>query len=259
MVLELRAASFAARGVGALIDFAAAVVLLVGLGLLLLSGLGDIDPAAASALVLGTVVFVFVALPIGVETLTRGKSLGKLVMGLRIVRDDGGSIRFRQALIRGLLGVFELYMMLGSVAFLVSLFNSPSKRLGDMLAGTYSMRERVAAAPPLIVTTPPQLQPWAGLADIGRMPDPLGRRISAFLTQWAKMTPESRAQLAAALATEAAAYVSPPPPPGTAPDAYLAAVMSERRDRELRRMTAQRERADATARRLYTLPFDQDN
>lgn len=257
MALELRPASFAARAVGALIDAAAAVVLLIGLALLLLSTVGDIDPAAARTLVLVTLAFILVALPIGMETLTRGKSLGKLVMGLRIVRDDGGAIRFRQALIRGLLGVFELYMMLGSVAFLVSLFNSRSKRLGDMLAGTYSMRERVPAAPVLIVTTVPELQSWVRLADIGRMPDSLGRRISAFMTQRAKMTPASRMQLAADLATEAAAYVSPPPPPGTAPDAYLAAVTSERRDRELRRLTIQRERSAEAARRLYTLPFEE--
>ena len=33
----------------------------------------------------------FVGLPVAVETLTRGRSVGKLALGLRVVRDDGGS------------------------------------------------------------------------------------------------------------------------------------------------------------------------
>ena len=37
-------------------------------------------------------VTVMVVLPTTVETLTRGRSLGKLAMGIRIVRDDGGPV-----------------------------------------------------------------------------------------------------------------------------------------------------------------------
>nr|WP_312875796.1 RDD family protein [Arthrobacter terrae] len=259
MILELRPASFAARSLGAMIDAVVLVLLLIGSALLLWAGLADLDSAAASALLLAGAVFVLVILPIGVETLTRGKSLGKLIMGLRIVRDDGGSIRFRQALIRGLLGVFELYMMLGSVAFLVSLFNERSKRLGDMLAGTYAMRERMPAAPAFKPRPPAHLQSWARLADIGPLPASLARRISAFINQYAKMTPASRRQLAADLATEAAAFVSPPPPPGTTADAYLVALTSERYERELRRMMTGLKYSEELARRLHTLPFEQND
>ena len=40
--------------------------------------------------------------------LTRGRSLGKLAVGGRIVRADGGASGFRQAFIRALVGVFEI-------------------------------------------------------------------------------------------------------------------------------------------------------
>jgi uncharacterized RDD family membrane protein YckC len=36
------------------------------------------------------------------------RSVGKLAVGLRLVRDDGGSIRFRHALMGGLLGAFAI-------------------------------------------------------------------------------------------------------------------------------------------------------
>lgn len=252
VVLELRPASFAARSIGSAIDVLA--TFLIGLGLLLgVSAVPELlDADAAKIFGLAAIVGLLVVLPVTVETLTRGRSLGKLVMGLRIVRDDGGSIRFRQALIRGLLGFFEIYLMLGSVAFLVSLFNDRSKRLGDMLAGTYSMRIRSPKTPPLMVSTPPQLQSWAEVADIGRLPDPLARRISQFLRQSRQMAPASRQGLGAALATEASAYVAPLPPYGTPPEAFLSALTSERRDREFRRLTALQERADSLAGRLQS-------
>ncbi len=243
VVLELRPASFAARSLATAIDVA--LTLLVGIGLLLLLGAAPVvlDDAALRAVLISTLVGLLVVAPITVETLSRGKSLGKLAMGLRIVRDDGGSIRLRHALIRAMLAVLEIYMTLGSVACLVSLFNDKSKRLGDMLAGTYAIRDRAPKSVPLQVSVAPELASWAAVADLGRLPDPLARRISMFLRQGAAMAASSRQALAVELATEASPYVAPLPTPGTDPTVFLASLMAERRERELQRMVAAAERA----------------
>ena len=66
------------------------------------------DAAASAALGLVTSVGVVVGYPLVMETLTRGRTLGKMAIGLRTVRDDGGPIRFRQALVRALLEVVEV-------------------------------------------------------------------------------------------------------------------------------------------------------
>ncbi|NKX52843.1 RDD family protein, partial [Arthrobacter deserti] len=150
-----------------------------------------------------------------------------------------------------------LYLMLGSVAFVAALFNDRSKRLGDMLAGTYSMRERVGVLPRQLPQAPPQLLPWVRLADMGRLPEPLARRVSGFLAQAPKMIPASRQQLAVALANEVAGFVSPPPPPGTSPELYLMAVMAERRERDFARLRRQHAAAQERSRRLHELPFGQ--
>ena len=256
VVLELRAASFAARALSAIIDVAAALLLLFLIFFLVGNTLdGSLDPALTRTLLLAAVVLVIVVVPVTVETLTRGKSLGRLVMGLRIVRDDGGAVRFRQAFTRGILAVLEIYMLAGSLAFVTAVFNERSKRLGDMLAGTYAMRERVKAPPPPVVVMPAELAPWAAHADIGRLPDPLSRRASRFLAQAERMTPPARTGLAISLATEVAAFVSPPPPPGTGPEAYLCAVMAQRRDRDFARLSAQRLRTGQISERLHRLPF----
>ncbi|MFQ4147803.1 RDD family protein [Arthrobacter sp. LAPM80] len=243
VVLELRPASFAARSLASAIDVLATVI--VGIGLVLLLGALPLvlDMAAVRAFLITALVTLLVIVPITVETLSRGKSLGKLVMGLRIVRDDGGAIRFRHAMIRALLAVLEIYLTLGSIACLVSLFNEKSKRLGDMLAGTYAIRDRVPRAVPLQVSVDPRLAGWAALADIARLPDTLARRISLFLRQGGAMAPASRHALGLGLAAEASRYVAPLPAPGTDPAVFLASLMAERRDREFRRMSAAAERA----------------
>ncbi|MFJ7748615.1 RDD family protein [Arthrobacter sp. NPDC097144] len=258
VVLELRPASFAARALSSIIDVAAQAVVLFGLLLLLGQTLGEsVDPALAQALILTLVVLVIVGVPAAVETVTRGKSLGRLAMGLRIVRDDGGAVRFRHCLIRSMTAVLEIYLTAGSVAFIMALFNDKSKRVGDLLAGTYALRERVTAPPPQQVSMPPWLRGWAGLADMGRFPDALARRVSRFLSQAPRLAPQARAARAAELAAEVSASVSPQPPPGTAAEDFLSAVVSERRDRDYARMVRQRQQAERVGQRLHRLPFDQ--
>ncbi|THJ67874.1 RDD family protein [Arthrobacter echini] len=256
VVLELRPAGFAARGLSVMIDIVAQGILAVLLILLIGNVFGGVfDTALTTALLLVVVVLLVVVLPVTVETLTRGKSLGRLVMGLRIVRDDGGAVRFRQAFIRAMVAVLEIYLLVGSLAFLVSLFNEKSKRLGDLLAGTYAMRERLVSTPRALVLMPPGLQPWAQVADIGRLPDPLARRMSQFLAQAPRLTVQARRSISRDLAAEAAHHVSPPPPGHAPPEEFLRAVISSRRDRDYTAMLRQRERTEATARRIHRLPF----
>src|SRR6185503_10164306 len=89
-----------------------------------------------------------------------GRSLGKMAMGLRVVSDDGGPERFRQALFRALAGVIEIWMFTGGPAVICSLVSAKGKRIGDVFAGTVVISERaprMSPPPPM----PPQLAWWA--------------------------------------------------------------------------------------------------
>ena len=57
-----------------------------------------------------------VGYPVVFEMATRGRSLGKMALGLRVVSDDGGPERFRQALFRALSGFIEIWMFAGGPA-----------------------------------------------------------------------------------------------------------------------------------------------
>lgn len=257
VVLELREASFVLRAVGCAIDYVA-----YGLGLLLTTYLlsrtsAGLDSAAGRAWIVGWLVFWLLVVPVAVETISRGKSLGRFVMGLRIVRDDGGAIRFRHAFIRGMLALLEILAMFGSLALLVSFANERGKRLGDMLAGTYSMRERRRKVRPNLPAAPAHLRPWVELADLGRVPDALAAKVSRFGRQADAMTEGSRARIGIELANELNAFVAPAPPQGTGAEEFLMAVMAERRDRDYRRMLVVKERQKAVGQRLHRLPFDE--
>lgn len=256
VVLELRPASFITRGLALLLDLAVLLLAVLLIGWLLFTTTGDIDPALGSALGLVATLAVIIGIPIFVETLTRGRSLGKWAAGLRVVRDDGGPIRARHALIRGLLGVVELYWTAGSLALITSLLNPRGKRLGDLLAGTYVIRERTPReriAPPLM---PPFLQGWAEASDLGRLPDRLGLAVRQFLGRAAMLTPGDRARLGFELANQVQQHVAPPPPAGTPPEAFLAAVLAERRRRDHQRLEGEaRARQAREARRATASPL----
>jgi hypothetical protein len=192
-------------------------------------------------------IVVFLAFPATLETLTSGKSLGKLACGLRTVRDDAGPITFQHAFVRALIGFVEIYVFTGVPAFFSALVSSRGKRLGDYAAGTYVVRDRVRLrlAPPMLM--PPQLAPWARRADMAALPTGLALAVRQFLGRLPTLDPHSRTSIGTRLADQVSQYVSPSPPRGTPPEAYLAAVTASRRERDQARL-----RREAELRRRLT-------
>ncbi|WP_084129338.1 RDD family protein [Demequina sp. NBRC 110055] len=221
-----------------------------------------LNGAAWRAVTILTLVTTLVLLPAAVETLTRGLSTGRLAVGLRVVRDDGGPIAFRHAFTRAFVGLAEVYLSFGMIAVTTSMLSARGKRLGDMLAGTYAMRVRggAKALPPL--TMPPFLEPWATTADIRRLPDGLALTSRMFLARAAALRPDSRARLGTDLGARVLEHVSPTPPPGTHPEYVIAAVLVERGRREYALEVERQARADREDARVGALPYgvaDVDN
>jgi uncharacterized RDD family membrane protein YckC len=250
VALELRPASFATRALAVALDLL--VMLAAGILVTIVLGyaLPDVDEAAARAIGVLALVAVVIGLPVTVETLTRGRSLGKLAAGLRVVRDDGGPIRLRHALVRALLAVVEIIVTFGSVALITSLANVRGKRLGDLLAGTFVLRERGGGTQPPLPPMPPELIPWAQQADLAAVPDALAVGVRRFLDGAPNLHAASRAQLGRELAGQVVSFVAPPPPAFASPERFLVAVLAERRRRDLARLTTlQQQRGRRLAQR----------
>ncbi|WP_372729617.1 RDD family protein [Nocardioides sp.] len=246
VALDLPAAGLASRIASGLIDVVVTLTALVGVFLLLTVAALDTDDALLWVAFIGSLIVVFLVFPTTVETVTRGRSLGKYALGLRTVRVDAGPISFQHAFVRSLVGVVEIYAFSGAPAFFSALLSSRGQRLGDHAAGTYVVRERVAlrlAQPPRM---PPPLAGWAATADIASLPTPLALGVRQYLGRLPQLDAASRTVLGARLAGQVQAYVAPPPPPGTPPEAFLAAVIAARRERDSARL----QREDELRRRL---------
>ncbi|MFF5453288.1 RDD family protein [Streptomyces sp. NPDC012950] len=236
VVLGLQPARLPSRALAVLIDLVVvwAAYLLIMLGLAVATA--SLDEAAVAAVSVAAFLLILVGAPIAVETLSHGRSLGKMACGLRVVRDDGGPIRFRHALVRGAVGVVEILMTFGVVACVASLVSERGRRLGDVFAGTLVVRERMPAARVLPVPPPP---PWlvgrfSGL-DLSAVPETLWLEVRQYLTRARELDPAVGRRLAERLADELVARTGTPPPAGVPAYAYLAGVVAERQARDTRR------------------------
>jgi len=237
VALDLRVARIGSRSIALFLDLAIRGVIILAL-VLLFGSIGVLDEALGSAIFLILYVSLFLGYPVAFETLWRGRTPGKAAMGLRVVRDDGGPVRFRHALLRGLLGVVVelpgVTLFVGPI--IASLVNEQGKRLGDFAAGTMVIQERVPGGSTAIVPMPPPLAGWASTLDLSRVGNDLAMGIRQFFERSGQLSPQARDQLGHSLTTAVVSVIAPAPPPGTPAWAILAAVLAERRRRDENRL-----------------------
>ena len=236
VAVEVPAASVAIRAVSGFIDIVLAIILLVGGFFAFSLFLGGASEAVTGIVAIVWSTAVFIGVPATLESMTRGRTLGKLALGLRVVRDDGGPITARHAIMRALVGYVEVYALLGAPALVASMIHPRGKRLGDMAAGTFVIAQRVPLRTPPPPAMPPQLRSWAQQADIGTLPPGLTISVRQFLARAPGLAPESRQTLGLRLLHDTLAVVSPPPPAGVHPELVMAAVVAERRRRDQQRL-----------------------
>jgi uncharacterized RDD family membrane protein YckC len=105
------------------------------------------DPNAVTGAVFGAEVpLILIVVVLGaayyiVMEATRGATLGKMAMGLRVVRLDGSPISWSEAIIRYLLRIIDglFYYLVGAII----IWTNPRKqRLGDIVAKTVVIKTR---------------------------------------------------------------------------------------------------------------------
>jgi uncharacterized RDD family membrane protein YckC len=261
--LDIRVARAGSRLPALLIDIIAQGVLLYALstgttlllGMLAVMGLVSFDGTLFAAVISVLLVTVLIGYPAAMETLTRGRTLGKLALGLRVVRDDGGPIRFRQALTRALVGAALEWpgLVLPPITWVASLWtmvvHPHGKRIGDLAAGTLVIHERAPESWGWVPVMPPRLAMWASTLDLVGLDDELALAVRHFLARNRQLKEPARTRLGSTLAAQVAAVTNPPPPPGTPGWAYLAAVLAERHRRSATRLAGIRRRTEAVLSR----------
>lgn len=162
VVVSYTIAGIGARSAAALIDYATIAVAIVVLWVLLIMLARAIAPGAdqtaettaaqsSGAWAVSLVILVSFAIQWGYyvlfEALWDGQTPGKRRLGIRVVQDGGYSVSFAASAVRNIARVVDMQPgLLYSVGIVSAVSSRSGKRLGDMMAGTIVVRERVAKA-----------------------------------------------------------------------------------------------------------------
>jgi len=138
--VEYELAGIGSRAVAQIVDLllltvvTAIVVTLVGFWLM-----ADLDSPAASYVVGATLIFqffLFWGYFILFEYYASGKTLGKRLMKVRVVQDNGNNASFLSILLRNLFRLVDMLPLGYLVGVVVILVNGRERRIGDLVAGT---------------------------------------------------------------------------------------------------------------------------
>jgi uncharacterized RDD family membrane protein YckC len=97
--------------------------------------------AIAIAIIAFMIFVIYFGYFIAFELWWAGRTPGKRVLGIRVVRDAGFPIDVGAAIVRNVVRVFEFGLAFYALSALVALGSRENKRLGDFAAGTIVIRE----------------------------------------------------------------------------------------------------------------------
>jgi uncharacterized RDD family membrane protein YckC len=196
--LELTLAGVGSRFAAAIIDFIIQVVILVALFLVLVYGVGITagQSGFAAAIFIVSSFLLFMSYDVSFEVLNSGRTPGKQLNGLRVVRESGAPVNFSSSAVRNVLRLIDIlpaWYLVGVTSILITRRN---QRLGDLAGGTLVVRERRALPPELRIPAPAEAPVWDTSAISSEELD----TVVAFLTRRYELDPGARVQLARELA-----------------------------------------------------------
>ena len=97
---------------------------------------------------------------------------------------------------------------------------------------------------------PANMQQWAQVADVGRIPAGLASQTNSLIRNSATMHPNALATLSHSVYVRLLEYVTPGPPAGVDQMSFMVGVMAERRNRDYEVLERQRQRRERDAQYL---------
>jgi uncharacterized RDD family membrane protein YckC len=233
VVLAFETAGVGSRVLASLIDVA--VQLAMFLALVIASVVLASTPLGLAGVLISLFVIMF-GYPVASETLLRGRTLGKMALGLRVVTVEGAPVRVRESVIRAALGLIDLWGTSGAVAIITVLATARNQRLGDLVAGTLVLRERTGARTPSAVTfgVPYGWEGYAASLDVSGLTDADYQAVRSFLLRAPSLDGWTRTRLAGEIATALLGRLHHQPPPGAAAEGLLACVAALYQQRQRR-------------------------
>jgi len=159
------------------------------------------------------------------ETQWQGRTPGKRILGLRVVRTDGSPVGPVESLLRNAFRVLEVPFLYAPGVLCIAL-SARHQRVGDMIAGTIVIQDRATDLSRYFVPVRPPTESWT--AAHGRAARILSNQdlehLSDFLRRRPAIDSRSRARIAAKAAAGLAAMAGLPPPVPGESESFLEAV-----------------------------------
>lgn len=146
------------------------------------------------------------------EALADGRTIGKRIMRLRVVRDGGLSVTFGASAVRNLMRIIDMQPgFTYAVGIITMILNKQGKRLGDIAGGTLVVREELL--PPLAAATPAPVAATGGAPRAvvlqAELSEPEFALLARFVERRGDLDPARRAQFVAQLSERFAAHLRP--------------------------------------------------
>ncbi len=228
VTLELTLAGIGSRFVAAVIDGAIqfATVVAIGIGVALTRN----EIVAAVGVVFAFVAFV--GYDVFFEVRASGRTPGKRLTGVRVVKSDGRPVDFRASAVRNLLRIVDILPAAYLVAIVAVFLTKHNQRLGDLAAGTLVIREKQDAADVVPFRAPEQLPAEVAQWDVSAVTAADVAAVRQFLERRYGLSPDARARLARTLAERLHPAVAGPPSE-VAPEWFLEQLVAAKAARSL--------------------------
>ena len=228
VVLDFERAGAASRVIAVTIDglalgFTLALLLWASVAVLGQSFEGAGAALFATFTSLGMVIVWFCAF----ETLWRGRTPGKAVMGLRVISADGTGVRFQQTFLRAAMTLVDFFLVpIGFIAVVAVLLSPRDQRLGDMAASTLVVRERSASTfvAPVWFAPPMGWEGYARSLDVSGLDDQTYGLVRSYLLRVHELGGGARDHLAVRIGNPVAVAIGHRPPAYVHPHLFLTCV-----------------------------------
>ena len=207
--VELVLAGIGSRFIAGAVDFTIQLAVIVSMALITRPA-GDAGAAIFSSAAFAMIFFYDVLF----EVLGGGRTPGKRVNGLRVVRSGGRPITFSRSALRNILRLIDIFPGMYAVGMTVMFISPRNQRVGDLAAGTYVVRYRIGDPPrPLRMTARPDVDTTpAETWDVTAVSAEDVATVRAFLERRYDLRDESRRAIGGELASRLRPRVGGVPP-----------------------------------------------
>lgn len=188
--------------------------------------LANASETLAAYVAFGSILFVLVGYPTIFEALWRGRTPGKVAVGLRVVSGEGGPVGWSESSMRAIAGLVEIYLTLGALAITSSFLSPRAQRLGDLMAGTFVVSEPAALLrlQPVVFPTPPGHAEYVDVLDVARLGDAGYGVVREALLRLGTLDPAARHAVTNELGHRVVARIGVGVPTWMTAEEFLAAV-----------------------------------